>query len=99
MSNGVRVATWVPLVLAVVGAGLAVITLVRGRAPIRWLTRRTTPQRWARRMIAAATFILIETVPRVSGASDQVVLGCSEVAFVFFFLLIAVMAFDRPPSD
>jgi hypothetical protein len=89
----------VALVLGLVCAGLGVVTLARGRAPIRWLTRQSGPRTYAWSNVLTAVFISTETVPRLSGADDVVVLYCTVAALAPLIALVALaLSARRPPT-
>ncbi len=83
-------ADWVVLVIGLACTTAGVATLVRDAPVLPRLTRELGVRRTGRILLLQAAFFLLETVPRVAGATSAIVLALSVVAFAPLCVAVAL---------
>ena len=89
--------TWVALAAGLVAVATGLIALKREQVIFPWLRNRVRWQPWARSEIMIGSFILVETVPRLAGATSGWVLALSFVALVPLIIALDLSMRSRLP--
>jgi hypothetical protein len=83
MLHGIgQTALWFAAGLAILQVATGAVTLGRRQVVLPWLRGRVRWQRWGWGMVTYGAFLLLESVPRLAGWSDESVLVLSGAALL-----------------
>ena len=99
MHAAAEAASWVALVAGLATAATGIITLARRRVVLPWMRRRVHWKPWGRALVLMGVFGMLEVVPRLAGASADLVLGLSIAAVAPLAGAVALQARAHLPKS
>lgn len=91
MHGAALVLTWAAFGIGILGLALGVTSLERRRVVLPWLRQRAPWRQYGWSQVLMSAFVLLETVPRLSNVSLEIIRTLSAIAFVPLIAAVVVM--------